>query len=87
MLNSSAYLTGHPTSYNHFFARRLFRFVNLLASDARKGPRDLGFHLWTSTIGLSADMCFGTRIGEDEARTISYAEIDIFRYADCRCYV
>ncbi|KZV72553.1 putative cytochrome P450 phenylacetate 2-hydroxylase [Peniophora sp. CONT] len=71
---------GHKLNrYNHFVSRRLFRFVNLLASDAPKGPRDLGFHLWTSAIGLSADMCFGTRIGEEEARIIAYSEIDIFR--------
>ncbi|KZV60724.1 putative cytochrome P450 phenylacetate 2-hydroxylase [Peniophora sp. CONT] len=71
---------GHKLRrYNHFVARRLFRFVDLLATDSKKGPRDLGFAMWTTSIGLSADMCFGTRIGEEEARVISYSEIDIFR--------
>jgi hypothetical protein len=71
---------GHKLKrYNHYVSRRLFRMVRLLADDAKKGPRDLGHTLWTTTIGFSADMTFGTHIDDKLARTMSYAEIDIHR--------
>ncbi|KZV69573.1 cytochrome P450 [Peniophora sp. CONT] len=65
--------------YNHFVARRLHHFVDLLATHASSGPRDLSSLIWTITIGLSAGMCFGTHIRDSHAREIAHAEIDVFR--------
>ncbi|KZV69622.1 cytochrome P450 [Peniophora sp. CONT] len=78
--NLGLQVTGNKhRQYDHFLTRRLHDFITLLASDAKKGPRDLGYATWTTTMGLAVDMCFGTHISEADARALAYAEIEIFR--------
>ncbi|KAJ6458951.1 putative cytochrome P450 phenylacetate 2-hydroxylase [Mycena vitilis] len=67
-------------SFNHFAARRYFRLVGLLSDSAKSGiAQDLGFHFWTTTIGISADILFGQRFGEDMTRTVADVNIKAFR--------
>ncbi|KAJ6609908.1 cytochrome P450 [Mycena sp. CBHHK59/15] len=67
-------------SFNHFAARRYFRLVNLLSDTAKSGvAQDLGFHFWTTTIGISADILFGQRFGEDVTRLVADVNIKAFR--------
>jgi hypothetical protein len=69
VLNAQALLFR---SFNHFVARRYFRLVSLLAKSADSGVgQDLGFHFWTTTIGISADILFGQSFDEDITRLIS----------------
>lgn len=78
--NLGLQVTGNKhRQYDNFLARRLHDFIALLASDAKKGPRDLGYATWITTMGLAVDMCFGTHISEADARALAYAEIEIFR--------
>ncbi|KAJ6602622.1 putative cytochrome P450 phenylacetate 2-hydroxylase [Mycena vulgaris] len=67
-------------SFNHFAARRYFRLVNLLSESAKSGvAQDLGFHFWTTTIGISADMLFGQRFDDDVTRLVADVNIKAFR--------
>ncbi|KAJ7077645.1 putative cytochrome P450 phenylacetate 2-hydroxylase [Mycena belliarum] len=67
-------------SFNHFAARRYFRLVNLLSESAKSGvAQDLGFHFWTTTIGISADILFGQRFDEDITRLVADVNIKAFR--------
>jgi hypothetical protein len=67
-------------SYNHFVSNRLFRYVNLLADTAKSGKaEDLGYHFWTTTIGNSAEMLYGTKNDEALSRRITEVELLIFR--------
>jgi cytochrome P450 len=67
-------------SYNHFISRRFYRYVNLLADTAKSGkPADLGFHMWTTAVGLSAEMLFGVHNDEAYTKHISESELLIFR--------
>ncbi|KAJ7463472.1 putative cytochrome P450 phenylacetate 2-hydroxylase [Mycena galericulata] len=59
---------------------RYFRLVNLLSETAKSGvAHDLGFHFWTTTIGITADMFFGRRFDEDMTRLVSDVNIKAFR--------
>ncbi|KZT64715.1 cytochrome P450 [Daedalea quercina L-15889] len=71
--------TVRDRRYNHFAARRLYRLVSLLGRDHMKGPRDLGFYLWTTASGLSADMLFGEHLDETLTRHVAEVEILVFR--------
>ncbi|KAJ7430348.1 putative cytochrome P450 phenylacetate 2-hydroxylase [Mycena galericulata] len=67
-------------SFNHFASRRYFRLVNLLSETAKSGvAQDLGFHFWTTTIGISADILFGQRFDEDMTRLVADMSIKAFR--------
>ncbi|VDC06288.1 unnamed protein product [Peniophora sp. CBMAI 1063] len=73
-------ITGNKhRRYDAFVARRLHGFISLLASDAKKGPRDMAAAAWTTTMGLSVDMCFGTHISDADARAMADIELEIFR--------
>ncbi|KAJ7020854.1 hypothetical protein C8F04DRAFT_1315888 [Mycena alexandri] len=68
-----------PT-FNHFAARRYFRLVNLLSDSAKAGvAQDLGFHFWTTTIGIGAENLFGKRFDDDVIRLVSEVNIKTFR--------
>ncbi|KAJ7713061.1 cytochrome P450, partial [Mycena metata] len=68
-----------PT-FNHFAARKYFRLVNLLSDSAKTGvAQDLGFHFWTTTIGIGADTLFGKRFDDDVIRLVSEVNIKTFR--------
>ncbi|KAK7019263.1 cytochrome P450, partial [Favolaschia claudopus] len=67
-------------SFNHFLARRYVRLVGLLDQSASTGvAQDLGFHFWTTTVGISAEMLFGQRFDEDIIRLIADVNIQAFR--------
>ncbi|KAF8169874.1 cytochrome P450 [Mycena galopus ATCC 62051] len=67
-------------SFNHFAARRYFRLVALLADSSKSGvAQDLGFHFWTTTIGISADILFGQRFDEDMTQLVADVNIKAFR--------
>ncbi|KAJ7918568.1 putative cytochrome P450 phenylacetate 2-hydroxylase [Mycena leptocephala] len=59
---------------------RYFRLVNLLSDSAKSGvAQDLGFHFWTTTIGISADILFGQRFDEDMTQLVADVNIKAFR--------
>ncbi|KAF7307885.1 Cytochrome P450 phenylacetate [Mycena kentingensis (nom. inval.)] len=67
-------------SFHHFYARRYHRLVTLLSQSAKTGEaNDLGFHFWTTTIGVSADILFGRRFDEDTTRLVADVNIKAFR--------
>ncbi|KAJ7681345.1 cytochrome P450 [Mycena rosella] len=67
-------------SFNHFAARRYFRLVNLLSESAKSGvAQDLGFHFWTTTVGISAEILWGRRIEDDTIHLIADVNIKVFR--------
>lgn len=71
--------TAHKLSkYNHFVSRRYHRLVKMLAEAAPK-PRDLGYHWWSTTIGLETDQLVGHNHDDDFVRLICDTEINIFR--------
>ncbi|KAJ7359794.1 putative cytochrome P450 phenylacetate 2-hydroxylase [Mycena albidolilacea] len=56
------------------------QLVNLLAESSKSGvAQDLGFHFWTTTIGISADILFGQRFDEDTTRLVADVNIKAFR--------
>ncbi|KAJ7613752.1 putative cytochrome P450 phenylacetate 2-hydroxylase [Mycena polygramma] len=66
--------------FNHFAARRYFRLVNLLSDTAKSGvAQDLGFAIWTTTVGSSADILFGQRFDEELTQRIADVNIKTFR--------
>ena len=57
---------------------RLVKLVRMLAEASSKDtPCDLGYHLWTTTVGISADQLFG--LDEETTRIVTDANIRIFR--------
>ncbi|KAJ6569431.1 cytochrome P450 [Mycena capillaripes] len=78
--NKNVHFILSSYSFNHFAARRYVRLVNLLYDSAKSGvAQDLGFHFWTTTIGISADILFGQRFDEDITRLIADVNIKAFR--------
>ncbi|KAJ7749897.1 putative cytochrome P450 phenylacetate 2-hydroxylase [Mycena metata] len=66
--------------FNHFTARRCFSLVHLLSKSAKSGiPQDLGFHFWTTAIGISVDTFFGRTFEDDVTRLIADLSIKTFR--------
>ncbi|KAK2592293.1 hypothetical protein QQS21_010013 [Conoideocrella luteorostrata] len=64
--------------YNHFASRRFLRLIKLLA-DAESDPQDLGYVLWSTTIGTVTDQLVGYIHDEEFVRLICDTEINIFR--------
>ncbi|KAJ6557760.1 cytochrome P450 [Mycena capillaripes] len=68
------------SSFNHFSARRYFRFVEMLSDSAKSGvAQDLGRHFWNSTIGTGADNLFGKRFDEDTTHLVAEVNVKAFR--------
>lgn len=59
-------------------SRRYLRLIKLL-SDTKSKPLDLGFTIWSTTIGLETDQLVGQIHEEDFVRLICQTEIGIFR--------
>ncbi|KAJ7122652.1 putative cytochrome P450 phenylacetate 2-hydroxylase [Mycena crocata] len=71
---------GKLPSFNHFAARRYFRLVKLLSETAKSGAaEDMGWAMWSTTIGVSADILFGQRFDEDTTRLVADVNIRAFR--------
>ncbi|KAJ6582379.1 hypothetical protein B0H19DRAFT_1118197 [Mycena capillaripes] len=74
------YTSNCSCSFNHFAARKYFRLVSLLSDSAKTGvAQDLGYHFWTTTIGIGGDNLYGKRLDDDIVRLVAEVIIKAFR--------
>ncbi|KAF7321109.1 Cytochrome P450 phenylacetate [Mycena chlorophos] len=68
------------SSFDSFVARRFLRLTNLLSESSKSGmAHDLGFHFWTTVIGVTADTLYGQHFDEETISLVADVTVDAFR--------